>query len=262
MRVLKEINEKNKEAMFVAEGPGGDSVRRPGAIFNHREHHLSAAQCTPDSRESIFNVNRSSVPITQLQNQIEKLTTEIDQEETMKASLSEFIWAILYSISPLDTSSTAGTEHSPSRKQLLVQVAELLASEEGAEERAAVIKELGMLENVFPALCVSFLKRAQHGTANRCVPFPPILLHASLLIGNTSPAAYAKLAPMFHGALPVARTLRSYNDTGDFTSGVNPSLYRKIHDLVLSSGATGQSLHGILSCDELSTIDVCKGYTL
>ena len=100
--------------------------------------------------------------------------------------------------------------------------------------------------------------RAQHETASRHVPFPPILLHACLLISNTSPAAFAKMESMFDGALPVPRTLRGYNDTGDYyTSGVNPTLYRKIADYVSACGATGESLHCVLSCDELSTIDVC-----
>ena len=253
--LLVELDSTNRERMFVPEGVHGDVVRRPGETFNHRDHPTSAAQCTPDARARTHRVNIGSVAVSQLQNEIDKLNTEIEKEHAMKATLSEFVWAVLYSIAPLDTSDTAGSKHSPSRQELLSKVAELLDSDEGRAERDAAIKAIHC-GNLFSALVLSFLKRAQHATGNRHVPFPPVLLHACLLIANTSPAAYAKLAPMFDGALPVARSLRSYNDTGDFTYGVNPTLYRKISDLVSACEATGASLHGTLSCDELSTIDV------
>lgn len=118
------------------------------------------------------------------------------------------------------------------------------------------ICELTRANTVFAALVETFLLRAQHETAGRHVHFPSCLLHACLLISNTSGAAYKQMESVFGGFVPTARTLRSYNATGDFTSGFHPELYRKINDYVVSINATGPTLHGTLSWDELSTLDV------
>ena len=243
--------------MNTTSGPHDAPVRDPGQTFGLRNVATPVGFVSPEARAAVRVVNDSHLRIEQLQFEIGKLDSLIAEEETTRGKLSEFVWAILHTISPLSI-ERGGAAITPSRTALLQEVATMLGADEGAGERREAIAELKRGNTVFAALVETFLLRAQHEKAGRHVRFPPVLLHACLLISNTSPAAYAHMTQWFGGFLPTARTLRSYNATGDISSGCHPELYRKINDYVVALGATGQSLHGTLSWDELSTLDVSR----
>ena len=253
--ILSDFDKARRGSMHVTAGPHNEPVRDPGQTFGLRNVPTPVGFRTEDARAAVRVVNDTNLLIEQLQHQIGKLDHLIAEEEATRGKLSEFVWAILHTISPLPI-ERGGAVITPSRTALLQEVAAMFGAEEGAVERREAIAELKRGNTVFAALVETFLLRAQHEKAGRHVRFPPILLHACLLISNTSPAAYAHMTEWFGGFLPTARTLRSYNATGDISSGCHPELYRKINDYVVAVGATGSSLHGTLSWDEMSTLDV------
>lgn len=255
--VLRDVDDSRRNKMHVIEGPDQTPVRRPVRTFNHREQEVVPGFMTPEARASTLVVNQEHVAIAQLQHQIDKLEVEIDKEEVMKGELTDFIYVVLDSIAPLQASASgvdsAGT--TARRSQLRAALAECMSSPAASATSAKVASAIRQPNTVFGAMVSNFLKRAQHEKHSRHVSFAPVLLHTCLLISNTSPAAYNKLQSILP-SLPVARTLRSYNSTGDFGQRQNSTMFRRFADAIAATGATGMSLHGTLSFDELKCADV------
>ena len=87
--------------MNTTSGPHDAPVRDPGQTFGLRNVATPVGFVSPEARAAVRVVNDSHLRIEQLQFEIGKLDSLIAEEETTRGKLSEFVWAILHTISPL-----------------------------------------------------------------------------------------------------------------------------------------------------------------